>query len=143
MNSIQFFLFLLMNGFFFSSTVCLLKIESKNKIKLHLTRSQLIPPTIPDGSIGAYCFVSVNGIVYDLNPLNDPAEDYTLNTIVGKDTLYFNFCKFANTQCKKDKSYVVMAADTPVNNKTMNCSLLSGTSRNNVPMWTILSTFSI
>jgi len=143
MNLVQFFLFLLVNGFFYSSVLCLLKIQSKNKIRQRLTRSQLIPPTIPDGSISAYCFVNVNGIVFDLNPLYDPVEDYTINTFVSKDTLYFNFCQYANTQCKKDKSYVIMAADTPANNKSMNCSLLSGTSRNNVPLWRILSILSI
>ena len=141
MNSIEIFLFLLTIGLFHNSSFCLLKIQNKNKIKQHLTRSQLAPPRIPDGLIKAYCFVSVDGIVYDLNPLYDPLEDYTINTIVGKDNIYFNFCQFAVTQCKKDKSYVIMAADTPLNNKTMNCSLLSGTSRNNVPEWRILSKY--
>lgn len=90
-----------------------------------------------DFSILAYCFVNIDGLVYDLGSLYDAASDYTINS--GRDNFYFNFCKHGVTKCKKDHSYIVAgkSSDKPVNNTLNECSVLSGTNYKNYPKWKI------
>lgn len=63
----------------------------------------------------AFCFLNVNGTVYDLNSLNNPVEDY--NTTDNKFVLHYNFCKQAVTQCplKNTTALAVMTSKADKN----------------------------
>jgi hypothetical protein len=98
------------------------------------------PYHLETSEIEAYCFVNLNGIVYDLNPLYDSTSDYYFKSIEGKNNFYFNFCKYGTSKCKKDNSYIMVSHDTKIENNTSNdCSILSGTNYANYPKWTIIS----
>lgn len=70
---------------------------------------------IKSNAYEAYCFLNVNGTVYDLNSLNIPNYDY--NSTDGKYSIYFNFCKKAVQQCgkKNTTALAVMASDADKN----------------------------
>jgi len=53
---------------------------------------------ITTNTLGAYCFLNDNGIVYDLNSLNRKNDDYN-KTFTNKDFLSVNLCSRANNNC--------------------------------------------
>ncbi len=133
--------------------LCLLAIFSRtysasNAIKNFLERSNRTLPLMPsysdvillDAELQAYCFANVNGIVYDLNPLYDATSDYMFKSKNGSVTFFYNFCKFGNTKCKKDNTYMISTNQGSVYNNTSNdCNLLTGTNYQNLPKWKIKS----
>jgi hypothetical protein len=118
------------------------KIRNKNRITQHLNRNIAEPPKL-ESEISAYCFASMDGAVYNLNPLYDPKEDYSIITANKKNTFYFNFCNFAITKCKKDRTYAILTRDKLLLDRSRNCTLLSGTNRDNAPIWRIISKISL
>lgn len=50
----------------------------------------------------AFCFINDDGIVFDLNSLENTNEDYTVNT--GKGIVNFNFCKNTVNKCDNSSS---------------------------------------
>jgi hypothetical protein len=139
MNLIHIYLIFFTFGILYTSTGSILKIRNKNLIRKHLSRNELIQLQKMNEDIEAYCFVNMGGAVYDLNPLNDPKEDYSVITADKKNSFYFNFCQFAVTTCKKNKSYAVLTRDTVIDNKSSDCSLLSASNKKTAPKWKIIS----
>jgi len=86
----------------------------------------------------AFCFLNVNGTVYDLNSLNRPEADYTNSD--GKYTMYFNFCKQANTQCtiKNTTSLAIMKSNADPNI----CFSLGG-SESTLSKWNFVSKYNL
>lgn len=50
----------------------------------------------------AYCFLNVNGIIFDLLPLNNAKADYSIDNTAG--TLNYNICGNTLTTCEADKT---------------------------------------
>ena len=46
----------------------------------------------------AFCFLNSNGTVYDLNPLYNKTQDYSIKNL--DNIVNFNVCKNAETKCK-------------------------------------------
>ena len=102
------------------------------------TNETFIDANLLNGEVDAYCFVNLNGVVYDLGPLYDSTADYTIKR--QNENFYFNFCKYGLTKCKKDFTYVVSTTKAAlVNNTSNDCTLLSGTNYEYMPRWTINS----
>jgi hypothetical protein len=100
------------------------------------TNSEIV---LKDGEVQAYCFVNLDGVVYDLNPLYDASSDYIFKSGTNQ-SFYYNFCKFGVSKCKKDNTYIMAAkTDSLINNSTTDCTLLSGTNHENFPKWRIIS----
>jgi hypothetical protein len=114
------------------------KIRNKNRITQHINPIIAEQPKI-NNEISAYCFASMDGAVYDLNKLYDPKEDYSIITADKKNTFYFNFCNFAITKCKKERTYAILTREKVLMDRSRNCTLLSGTNRDKAPKWTIIS----
>ena len=121
---------------------------ASNAIKNFLERNNRTLPSMPsysdvillDAELQAYCFANVNGIVYDLNPLYDATSDYMFKSKNGNVTFYYNFCKFTNTKCNKDNTYMISTNPGSIFNNTSNdCNLLTGTNYQNLPKWKIKS----
>lgn len=89
---------------------------------------------IKSNAYEAFCFLNVNGTVYDLNSLNIPKYDY--NVTDNKYTMYFNFCKKANTQCEK-KNTTALAVMTSNIDKNVCFSL--GGSTSTLSKWNFVS----
>jgi hypothetical protein len=80
--------------------------------------------------IEAYCFLNNDGVVYDILKLFD-SQDYSFEN--KNNIFYLNFCKFSNTKCQKDNTYIIS-----MKNNTDKCNLLSGTNPTLPSKWTIL-----
>jgi len=89
---------------------------------------------IKSNAYEAFCFLNVNGTVYDLNTLNIPKYDY--NSTDGKYTMYFNFCKKALTQCE-NKNTTALAVMTSNADKNVCFSL--GGSTSTLSKWNFVS----
>jgi hypothetical protein len=93
---------------------------------------------LADGTAEAYCFVNLDGTVYDLNKLYDPNADYFFKA--NSKSYYFNFCKFGVSKCKKDNTYIIASnQNSLIKNQTNDCTLLSGTNYQTLPKWRINS----
>jgi len=114
------------------------KIRNKNTITQHINGNIIEQPKI-NNEISAYCFASMDGAVYNLNELYDPKEDYSIISADKKHAFYFNFCNFAITKCKKERTYAILTRDKVLMDRSRNCTLLSGTNRDIAPKWSIIS----
>ena len=74
---------------------------------------------ITSETVGAYCFINDNGIIYDLNPLRANDHDYN-RTLTNKEFLAVNICGKANKNCVNKTA---LATYTLANNQ---CVSLSG-----------------
>jgi hypothetical protein len=74
---------------------------------------------ITSDTVGAYCFINDNGIIYDLNTLRVNDKDYN-RTFSNNDLLAVNMCGKANKNCANKTA---LATYTSANNQ---CLTLSG-----------------
>ncbi len=74
---------------------------------------------ITSDTVGAYCFINNNGIIYDLNALRVNDHDYN-TTFTNRDLLTVNMCGKANKNCANKTA---LATYTLANNQ---CLTLSG-----------------
>ncbi len=112
----------------------LFKSFHSKKLKQNSTEVEL-------GSGSAYCYFINNDVLYDISPLYDAVTDYHVSA-ANNGHFYFNFCKFGNTVCNKDKSYAVFTKNKILGNATTDdCSLLSGTNFEKTPKWRVLSKY--
>lgn len=68
----------------------------------------------------AFCYLNSNGTVYDLNPLYNENQDYSIKTPTYE--INFNVCKNALTKCGDKQALVVYKPIEP----TGDCVSLSG-----------------
>ncbi len=104
----------------------------KNKVYLKSLEAEL--EIIKSNAFEAFCFLNMNGTVYDLNSLHISDHDY--NTTDGKYTLNYNFCGEAKHQCK-DKNTTSLAVMTSNTDKN-SCFALGG-SKTTLSKWNFLS----
>ena len=117
--------------FYFSLSNCSMLKKSNNKL---IAREMDI---IKSNEYEAYCFLNINGTVYDLNSLYNPKNNYNFVDITNNNFIIsFNFCKQSILQCKKKNTsaLVIMSSKTDPNE----CYSLGG-SATTVSRWTIVS----
>lgn len=124
-------LFIFLNIASINSTSSFLRVKDKHfnsLAELDLNSKEIYT----DSVIEAFCFLNSNGTVYDINPLYNEKEDYTM-----KDknyTMHFNFCNPPKTQCSS-KNTSALAVITDEKN---NCYSLGG-SKNTLSKWSVIS----
>lgn len=93
---------------------------------------------IKSNAYEAFCFLNVNGTVYDLNSLKLKTSDY--NSTDGKYTMYFNFCQKSITQCEKKNTtaLAVMAS-----NADKNVCFSLGGSTSTLSKWNFVSKLNL
>ena len=84
----------------------------------------------------AFCFLNLNGAVYNLNSLKNSTADYQIAS--DNYTVNFNICKNAITACGNKTSYVTWS---DIKNP-QDCSALAGPELV-VSKWSILSTIKL
>jgi hypothetical protein len=97
---------------------------SQSQLRTDNKQSYKMKKLPEDDFTEAFCFLNVDGIVYDILPLYDPKQDYTFQN---KDKeFYLNFCKFTTQKCRKDSTFIsqhyLAANETNIDD----CYLLSG-----------------
>lgn len=104
----------------------------KNNVQNRFLEHEL--EIIKTNAYEAFCFLNVNGTVYDLNSLNVPNYDY--NFTDGRYTVYYNFCNQAKTQCNQ-KNTTALAVMTSNVDKNV-CYALGG-STSTLSKWNFIS----
>ena len=125
-------LIILITVFFF--THCSSTFLKKSNLNGRLLEQEL--EIIKSNAYEAFCFLNLNGTVYDLNSLQMAKNDY--NTTDGKYTMYFNFCQNANKQCtrKNSTANAVMTSNADPNV----CFALDG-KETTLSKWSFISKF--
>jgi hypothetical protein len=110
-------------------------LQKKNHLKLKRVDDVVksAKPIAETTQLSAYCFANVDGTVYDLGELYDSTTDYFVSS--GKNYFYYNFCKYGNTKCQKDNTFVVYYDKTQAN--STDCKLLSNTNYEHTPTWKV------
>lgn len=71
-------------------------------------------------SVGAFCFLNSNGIIYDLNPLYRKSDDYN-QTYANNDVLSVNVCSRTYKNCTNKNALAIYT-----NGQSKECIALSG-----------------
>lgn len=118
------------------------KLKNRNLLKTKADNTTNITNISISKEIKAFCFLDVDGIIYDLLPLYDPSQDYFFKG--AKDYYYFNLCHYGVTKCKKDNSYMVYTNEPMANQNSTatECYLMSGTNPTIPPKWKVYSIYS-
>jgi len=104
------------------------------KSNLHTNSYENELEIVKSNAFEAFCFLNVNGTVYDLNSLNMPKEDYQATD--GKYTMYYNFCGQSHNQCTQ-KNTTALAVMTSNADKNVCYSL--GGSKATLSKWNFVS----